>query len=820
MGALISWSTVDPAIGLLEALVPGAKQLHLFYIDYQLRRGELMRWIYLTPQLKYLGKEAIKRHLGVRIGLYKEIPVGKKLKPVPTPWTWLGKATSSPFRTGAYYFFRRSRSSVGLFRKNFWFGLGKAFRRREQDWDRSPLVLLIKLGVDLTFGMVGRLVQKAVTGRFARLFAKLTETGFGKRFLGRPTIRAFRTTLGIGKTWARSLFSVNTLSGGFLGYAIGAPLGAPQLGMYLGGLSGWHYEFFLNVGKNERAMLWLQEGGGNLLSRGFRAAVRIPSRWFVAHPYARFPFKGLAFGYVLYLVGFPAWIIPLAGGVHWAWSTKSWWGPKLLAGAEKIPGLGKILGRLLGFLSKFRFLGLLGKFLSWAFPVVTTAPLILDIFSGTPPLIALQKWFSGPLYLGQMTLIDIAFLTKALWWPALKAGLLAVINFIIPDVIALWLYETIPAIIAAITSASVFTLLSIAVLVLLSGFTLYLITSAFFVERAITAYLVSPELPIEKTVTPVLDQNGEIIGLDYTLTYTYNPKDENAGVFDQITVYDRFEEPGFVSLVMLYDPNNSAFSPCEPDLQPSSARISNTFNWTQGKCSQLGPLNPGESRTITMRLALKNPPLSNHLRGDEMLCDNLTVTGQIQGGKGLSSSSPPVCINAEGETWVFGWPTSTKQCSSNYGYRKLGTDCQFHEGIDINIPGGTPVMAASSGTICAQGWSDGYGWYTIIAHDRGLYTLYAHLQGDKLSDPDSVFNYSVGHLVDGGEVIASSGNSGKTYGLNGYHLHFGISSYDKDARCQIADFARADRVVDPCDYLPGCPAACLYQPLSSCGTKR
>jgi hypothetical protein len=817
------WLGVDPAIGLIESIIPGAKQLHLKYIDYQLRKAELLRWYHLTPQIRYLFWQKVKSSLGAKMGLYRNIAWGydrfgrPKFKPVFTPIAWLGKMSTDPFRRGAdYFFFRGKRTSIP-FAKNFWFGLGKALRRREADWDRSPLVLLTKLVADLTLGVVGRLGQKVVLGRFARVWTRLTETDFGKRFLGRPAIRAFRMTTGIGKTWLRSLFSFNTLSGGILGYAIGTPLGVPQLGIFLGGASGWHYEFYLNIAKSERIMLWLQEPGANVFSRGFRAFVRVPAQFFATHPYARFPLKGLAFGYVLYLMGFPAWVIPVSGFAHWAWSTRSWWGPKLLAGAEKIPGVGRILGRLLGFLSKFRFLGFLGRLLSWAFPVLTTTPLILDILSGTPLSLALQHWFSGPIYLGQLTLLDVAFLTKSLWWPLLQGPLLAGLNALaglIPESFVVWLSN----IVFAITSASLFTLVGIALLVLISGFTIYLISSAFFVERAITAHVISPELPIEKTVSPIKDQNGQIIALDYSLTYTYKPEDENAGVFDQITVYDRFEEPGYVSLVMLYDPNTSTYSPCDPDLQPSGARVSNTFTWTQGKCPQLGPLNPGESRTITLHLTLKNPPLSNYLQGEEMLCDNLTVTGQIQGGKGLSSSSPPVCINAAGETWIFGWPTSIKQCSSNYGYRKLGTVCEFHEGIDINVPGGTPVMAAARGTICDQGYSQGYGWYTIIAHDRGLYTLYAHLQGDQFSDPDEVFNYSVGEAVNVGEVIALSGNSGSVFGSQGgYHLHFGISSQAKGASCQVADFTRADRVVDPCDYLPGCPAGCLYQPLSVCG---
>ncbi len=804
IGGTISLTVIDPIRGALEALVPGAKWAHLKYIDYTFKKGELLRKIYITPELNYRFWTAVKRRLGGRLGLYKEAFYAPgKSKPVFSPLAWLGQSSSAPFRRGANYFFGRSQKSKSLFMKRFWFGLSRAFRRREQDWDRSPLVLLLKLGLDLTVGTVARLTQRLAFGQLAKVWTSLTETSFGKRFLGAPAIRGLRMTVSFSGQFARSFFSFNTLSGTVLGYAVGEMIGFPQLGIILGGGSGHFYQFWLDIGKNDRWLAWLREPSTHFTSKWIRRIVGKPAIWLTEHPYARFPIKGLALGYVLYTAGLiPLWAIPIPALAQWAWATREWWWPFARTGLSKIPGF----LRFLNLLAKLgRIPALLGRFIPWLFPIVTTSPLIMDLLSGTPPLIALQNWFSGPLYLGQFTLIDVAFLTRPLWWPTLKAGLISAINFIIPDAVAYWLYETIPMIVATITSASILTLAGIGLLALLSVFTLYVITSAFFVEQAIRSHVISPELPIEKTVTPVFDQNGEIIALDYTLTYSYNPEDEAAGLLGNIQVFDRFEEPGFVSLIMLYDPDTSTFSPCDPTQQPSSTHVSNTFAWTQEECSQLGPLSPGGSQTITIHLALRDPPLSNYLQGEEMLCDNLTVMGTTQSGKNLSSSSPPVCINAAGETWIFGWPTCYHDCSSNYGWRADPLpphECEFHEGIDIPPDGCTDIHPATRGVIAQQGYHSGYGCYVIIQHRENLYTLYGHLEDEFRCN----FPKNEGDEVSSSDIIGIMDDSGRSTGT---HLHFGVSSCGT-----ISCFLGSPE--DPCNYLPGCPQKCLFKSYGDC----
>ncbi len=86
-----------------------------------------------------------------------------------------------------------------------------------------------------------------------------------------------------------------------------------------------------------------------------------------------------------------------------------------------------------------------------------------------------------------------------------------------------------------------------------------------------------------------------------------------------------------------------------------------------------------------------------------------------------------------------------------------------HHGIDYATPTGTPVHAAYDGKVIFAGRKGGYGNVVIIKHPFGYKTYYAHL---------SRFKTHVGKRVKRGELIALSGNSGRS---TGPHLHFGLS---------------------------------------------
>lgn len=102
--------------------------------------------------------------------------------------------------------------------------------------------------------------------------------------------------------------------------------------------------------------------------------------------------------------------------------------------------------------------------------------------------------------------------------------------------------------------------------------------------------------------------------------------------------------------------------------------------------------------------------------------------------------------------------------TSRYGLRHDPIDgrLRHHNGIDIAMPEGTPVVSAAPGKVVFSGFSSGYGNCVIIEHDNGLTSLYAH---------NSLNLVKTGDVVDKHKVLALSGSSGRS---TGPHLHFEV----------------------------------------------
>ena len=109
------------------------------------------------------------------------------------------------------------------------------------------------------------------------------------------------------------------------------------------------------------------------------------------------------------------------------------------------------------------------------------------------------------------------------------------------------------------------------------------------------------------------------------------------------------------------------------------------------------------------------------------------------------------------------WPISA-EISSPFGWRRnpTGAGSEFHRGIDLRSPTGTPIRAAGGGTVIFQGWRNGYGNTVEIDHGSGYTTLYAH---------NSANLVYVGQRVERGDIIARVGTTGRTTGA---HVHFEV----------------------------------------------
>ncbi len=112
------------------------------------------------------------------------------------------------------------------------------------------------------------------------------------------------------------------------------------------------------------------------------------------------------------------------------------------------------------------------------------------------------------------------------------------------------------------------------------------------------------------------------------------------------------------------------------------------------------------------------------------------------------------------------WPV-IGPITSSFGQREdpvlRNGEGEFHTGIDISAPSGTPIRATADGTVKFAAVQNGYGREVIIDHGNNLETCYAHMSG---------FAVMAGETVVRGQVIGYVGVSGRTTG--GANLHYEV----------------------------------------------
>jgi murein DD-endopeptidase MepM/ murein hydrolase activator NlpD len=118
----------------------------------------------------------------------------------------------------------------------------------------------------------------------------------------------------------------------------------------------------------------------------------------------------------------------------------------------------------------------------------------------------------------------------------------------------------------------------------------------------------------------------------------------------------------------------------------------------------------------------------------------------------------------------FALPLADFRFTSAYGNRPdpfgaTGT-WQFHRGVDLAAPSGTPVKAAKGGVVSEVDFNTVYGNYVIIRHTNNMQSLYGHLSRTLVAKEDAVLQ---------GQTIGEVGTTGQS---TGPHLHFEIRSGD------------------------------------------
>lgn len=265
---------------------------------------------------------------------------------------------------------------------------------------------------------------------------------------------------------------------------------------------------------------------------------------------------------------------------------------------------------------------------------------------------------------------------------------------------------------------------------MLEGKEYLVFTQTFGEEYKDTYYFDADTYELKKTITNY--SNGDRIELDYLINgYENGPEAEE--VFNP----ENYSEYAFVET-----PNLMALTPFNSE----DIRKDACFNYKGEEFSQQ------ETREI-----LKNIP-EDGLEEWTQLFQSM-MDSYVPDISQEEPSEEPTANELHVENWLAPSKTSITQ-SYHPG----------HEGIDYGSDDqiDPPILAVEEGLVVEVIEDDsaaGYGYTILIDHGDGLESFYAHLDQIKVKEGDQ---------VSAGQTIGIMGNTGKTAGPTGIHLHFEI----------------------------------------------
>lgn len=118
---------------------------------------------------------------------------------------------------------------------------------------------------------------------------------------------------------------------------------------------------------------------------------------------------------------------------------------------------------------------------------------------------------------------------------------------------------------------------------------------------------------------------------------------------------------------------------------------------------------------------------------------------------------------------AFRYPVDNVRITQGFGgnaayYKQFGQN--GHNGIDLGVPHGTPVLAPDDGTVTFEGWGQNHSWMgspagiCVLLHVGGSYAGVAHLASTVVNK---------GQRVTKGQLL---GYAGATGAATGPHVHF------------------------------------------------
>lgn len=145
-----------------------------------------------------------------------------------------------------------------------------------------------------------------------------------------------------------------------------------------------------------------------------------------------------------------------------------------------------------------------------------------------------------------------------------------------------------------------------------------------------------------------------------------------------------------------------------------------------------------------------------------------SISDSIAKAQAAATTKPPASTQqpsggSSGGSGKYIWPTPGYYwVTSDFGGRwhPVTGAWNYHSGIDIGAPYGTPVKAIAGGRVIQSEYNDIFGYCIRIDHGDGMVSLYGHFMSRPL--------YSYGEYVSKGTVLGYVGSTGMSTGA---HLH-------------------------------------------------
>jgi murein DD-endopeptidase MepM/ murein hydrolase activator NlpD len=183
-----------------------------------------------------------------------------------------------------------------------------------------------------------------------------------------------------------------------------------------------------------------------------------------------------------------------------------------------------------------------------------------------------------------------------------------------------------------------------------------------------------------------------------------------------------------------------------------------------------------KEQELLIKNKLHSLKIKDKIKDIEALSSKLDDIEEILGLKDVQESNPITRatlakISSIEKTSMLqlipnGSPLKDTLITARFGYRihPIKKKKKFHRGIDLRAKRRTKVFATADGIVrYVQPRNKGdFGRVIIVLHNYGFETVYAHLNKT---------NVKVGDIIRKGDIVALSGNSGRS---TGPHLHYEV----------------------------------------------